>query len=187
MQLDEPSALHPNNTPWIYYGGSYAGARAAHMRTQYPDLVWGAIASSGERSSTETMKLTKLISAVTHAQVVFPQYYDPIQTYGPEDCISEIQSAVIAIDAVLDMPTPISTILKGLFGLQELEHDDFADVVGSPLGNWQAKNWDPASEYRRGFRSQRELTELVGSDEFQNFCDALTAGGAGSQIGLVRV
>ncbi|RSH95203.1 hypothetical protein EHS25_000289 [Saitozyma podzolica] len=155
MQLDEPSALHPNNTPWIYYGGSYAGARAAHMRTQYPDLVWGAIASS----------------AVTHAQVVFPQYYDPIQTYGPEDCISEIQSAVIAIDAVLDMPTPISTILKGLFGLQELEHDDFADVVGSPLGNWQAKNWDPA----------------IGSDEFQNFCDALTAGGAGSQIGLVRV
>ena len=53
------------NTPWIYYGvsphaisvycvylvrtqGSYAGARAAHMRVLYPDLVYGAIASSGE-------------------------------------------------------------------------------------------------------------------------------------------
>lgn len=51
------------NTPWIYYGvwyiffqtwpssqrfqGSYAGARAAHMRVLYPDLVFGAIASSG--------------------------------------------------------------------------------------------------------------------------------------------
>ena len=35
------------NTPWIYYGGSYAGARAAHMRILYPDLVYGAIASSG--------------------------------------------------------------------------------------------------------------------------------------------
>ena len=53
-------------TPWIYYGvrfnptqasshlrtdelgqGSYAGARAAHMRILYPDLVFGAIASSG--------------------------------------------------------------------------------------------------------------------------------------------
>jgi hypothetical protein len=34
-------------TPWIYYGGSYAGARAAHMRILYPDIVYGAIASSG--------------------------------------------------------------------------------------------------------------------------------------------
>lgn len=25
-------------TPWIYYGGSYAGARAAHMRILYPHL-----------------------------------------------------------------------------------------------------------------------------------------------------
>jgi hypothetical protein len=56
------------NTPWIYYGvcstflplssasqgshlqGSYAGARAAHMRVLYPDLVYGAIASSGDLS-----------------------------------------------------------------------------------------------------------------------------------------
>lgn len=29
--------------------GSYAGARAAHMRVLYPDLVYGAIASSGKR------------------------------------------------------------------------------------------------------------------------------------------
>lgn len=34
-------------TPWIYYGGSYAGARAAHMKVLYPELVFGAIASSG--------------------------------------------------------------------------------------------------------------------------------------------
>lgn len=50
------------NTKWIYYGvgdqsqsmgvtliawkGSYAGARAAHMRVLYPELVFGAIASS---------------------------------------------------------------------------------------------------------------------------------------------
>jgi hypothetical protein len=40
-------SLRPPHTPWIYYGGSYAGARAAHMRVGWPDLVWGAIASSG--------------------------------------------------------------------------------------------------------------------------------------------
>ncbi|KAH9957376.1 serine carboxypeptidase S28-domain-containing protein [Lactifluus volemus] len=38
--------LTARKTPWIYYGGSYAGARAAHMRVLYPDLVFGAIASS---------------------------------------------------------------------------------------------------------------------------------------------
>ena len=27
--------------------GSYAGARAAHMKVLYPDLVYGAVASSG--------------------------------------------------------------------------------------------------------------------------------------------
>lgn len=48
LPLQKADSLHPNNTAWIYYGGSYAGARAAHMRTQYPDLVWGAIASSGK-------------------------------------------------------------------------------------------------------------------------------------------
>jgi len=47
MQLDDDNLLRSNNTPWIYYGGSYAGARAAHMRVKYPELVWGAIASSG--------------------------------------------------------------------------------------------------------------------------------------------
>ena len=60
------------NTPWIYYGvrfrsclssftgskyaivgqGSYAGARAAHMKILYPELVYGAIASSGRRTHT---------------------------------------------------------------------------------------------------------------------------------------
>jgi hypothetical protein len=36
------------STPWIYYGGSYAGARAAHMRVLYPEITYGAIASSGK-------------------------------------------------------------------------------------------------------------------------------------------
>ncbi|WVQ81073.1 hypothetical protein IAT38_003195 [Cryptococcus sp. DSM 104549] len=154
--LHEPLAFHPNNTPWIYYGGSYAGARAAHMRTQYPDLVWGAIASS----------------AVTHAEIDFHNYYRPIMRYGPQPCLSVLEDAVEYIDTILDHPAPFPKLLKGLFGLSELASDqDFADVISSPLGYWQAQNWDPD----------------VGSLEFDNFCAALTAGGAGSRIGLIRV
>ncbi|WVR08970.1 hypothetical protein IAU60_006029 [Kwoniella sp. DSM 27419] len=156
LEISEES-LRPNNTAWIYYGGSYAGARAAHMRTQYPDLVWGAIASS----------------AVTHAQVDFPQYYDPIQRFAPPECISALQEAVTLIDDLLDRPEPIPTLLKGVFGLEQLQgNDDFADVISSPLGYWQAKNWDPA----------------VGSTAFYDFCDALTAAkGPGQKIGLIRI
>ncbi|WVQ93094.1 hypothetical protein IAU59_000158 [Kwoniella sp. CBS 9459] len=155
LSTDE-DALHPKNTAWIYYGGSYAGARAAHMRVQYPHLVWGAIASS----------------AVTHAQINFPEYYDPIQRYAPEECISTLQQAILTIDSLLSHPEPIPTLLKGVFGLSELAgNDDFADVISGPLGYWQARNWDPK----------------VGSNKFYDFCDALTAGGAGSKLGLIRI
>ncbi|WVN88054.1 uncharacterized protein L203_103253 [Cryptococcus depauperatus CBS 7841] len=147
-------SLHPNETPWFYYGGSYAGARAAHMRVQYPHLVWGAIASS----------------AVVHAQINFPQYFDPIQQYGPSDCINTLQRAIEFIDNMLDRPGPWPKIFKGFFGLDVLEDEDFADVISSPLNYWQAKNWD--------------LT--VGSNEFYNFCDTLTAGGASNKIGIIR-
>ncbi|WRT69169.1 uncharacterized protein IL334_006153 [Kwoniella shivajii] len=156
LSLSSDDALHPDNTAWIYYGGSYAGARAAHMRKEYPHLVWGAIASS----------------AVTHAQIDFPQYYDPIQRYAPEECISILQKDIITIDHLLDQPEPVPKWLKGLFGLEELvSNEDFADVISGPLGYWQAKNWDPK----------------VGSNAFYDFCDALTAGGAGSKIGLFKI
>ena len=52
---------------FIYYGSSYAGARAAFMRTLYPDLVFGAISSSG----------------VVHAIDAFPQYSDCLLYTSP--------------------------------------------------------------------------------------------------------
>lgn len=52
--------LTASNTAWIYYGGSYAGAKAAFARKLFPDVFWGAIASS----------------AVTTAVVDFWQYYE---------------------------------------------------------------------------------------------------------------
>ena len=33
--------LNPSYTPWIAYGGSYAGAFAAFLRTQYPNTFFG--------------------------------------------------------------------------------------------------------------------------------------------------
>lgn len=43
----EDKDLTSKSTPWIAYGGSYAGAFVAFLRVTYPDVFWGAISSSG--------------------------------------------------------------------------------------------------------------------------------------------
>ncbi|KAG1758024.1 serine carboxypeptidase S28-domain-containing protein [Suillus lakei] len=116
------------NTPWIYYGGSYAGARAAHMKILYPDLVYGAIASSG----------------VTHATLSNWEYYEIIRNAADPTCSKQLEHATLVIDALLGIPYA-KQYIKSLFGLQDLEHDDdFVSVLEAPLGYWQAKVWDPA-------------------------------------------
>ncbi|KAJ3799815.1 serine carboxypeptidase S28-domain-containing protein [Lentinula aff. detonsa] len=147
-------------TPWIYYGGSYAGARAAHMRVLYPDLVYGAIASS----------------AVTHAAIINWEYMDIIRRYADPVCSTHLQESIKTIDSILDHRV-LSTPLKALFGVHGLQHDvDFVSLIEvankheledwfkvdltndqSPLGSWQAKVWDPK----------------VGSTVFDQFCAAL--------------
>ncbi|KAL5501476.1 MGSCP1 [Sanghuangporus vaninii] len=130
------------DTPWIYYGGSYAGARSAHMRVLYPDLVFGAIASSG----------------VTHAALELWEYMDVIRRAADPGCSRRLETSINVIDNILLNVPRLRRPLKALFGLAGLEHDDdFADVLSSPLGSWQAKNWDPE----------------VGSDTFKRFCAAL--------------
>ncbi|THH10296.1 hypothetical protein EW146_g8421 [Bondarzewia mesenterica] len=156
------------NVPWIYYGGSYAGARVAHMKILYPDIVFGAIASSG----------------VTHAAITNWEYMDVIRIYADPKCSANLVRSVALIDTLLKVPV-VRTYLKGLFGLGNLTHDvDFVSLitvafhfssgkghgpdgdedVQDPLGSWQSKNWDPA----------------VGSTVFDKFCDALNGNSTGT-------
>lgn len=129
------------NVPWIYYGGSYAGARSAHMKILYPELLFGAVASS----------------AVTHATLSNWEYYEVIRQAADPNCAAHIENTVKTLDDLLEIPY-LNPYVKALFGLQDLKHDDdFMSVIETPLGNWQAKNWDPA----------------VGSQKFDEFCETL--------------
>ncbi|CCO28924.1 putative MFS-type transporter C1683,03c [Rhizoctonia solani AG-1 IB] len=115
-------------TKWIYYGGSYAGARAAHMRVLYPHLVYGAIASS----------------AVTHATIDYWEYADAVRRTADPVCISHLTTAIQAIDDLLSTRV-LAKGLKSWFGLGELESDqDFVSVLMSPVGYVQGQNWDSA-------------------------------------------
>ncbi|KAF8625999.1 hypothetical protein AX17_006722 [Amanita inopinata Kibby_2008] len=116
------------NTPWIYYGGSYAGARSAHMRVLYPNLVYGSIASSG----------------VTEAILENWQYMEIIRTAADSNCMSRIENAVQEMDNIL-ADGRYTKALKTLFGMQNVTHDaDFMSVISNVLSEWQSKNWDPA-------------------------------------------
>ncbi|KAK6375701.1 hypothetical protein LTS17_007523 [Exophiala oligosperma] len=118
------------HTPYITYGGSYAGGFAAFMRKIYPDLYWGAISSSG----------------VTEAIYDFWQYYEPVREYAPSDCIENHVKLTNILDTVLKQnDTKTVTQLKAGFGLETLTHnDDFANVASYGIGGWQSRNWDPA-------------------------------------------
>ncbi|GAA6019817.1 hypothetical protein JCM11491_000282 [Sporobolomyces phaffii] len=142
--------LHPKKTPWIRYGGSYAGATTALARKLYPEIWWGGLASS----------------AVTTAIVDFWEYYVPIQEHAPKECISQLENHTAAIDSILAVKNSfLTSSLKSYFGLPNVTSDvDFANALTLPLGSWQARNWDPK----------------VGSKTFHRFCEALTANSTSS-------
>lgn len=56
----EDKELTSPHAAWLYYGGSYAGAKAAFARKLFPEVWWGAIASS----------------AVTAAIIDFWEYFE---------------------------------------------------------------------------------------------------------------
>ena len=83
------------------------------MRVLYPDLVFGAIASSG----------------VVHATVDDWYYFDIIREFAPADCMARVAEAVDEVDALLERPETHDAV-KAVFGLQNLTYDpDFASLL----------------------------------------------------------
>ena len=115
--------------------GSYAGARAAHMRVLYPDLVFGAIASSGTHHNLSSFTCDIHPSnpfsflAVTHAVLINWEYMDVIRLAADPKCSSNLVNSITTIDSLLKF-APLRRRLKKLFGLDELESDkDFVSVL----------------------------------------------------------
>lgn len=131
--IEFPGLEHLNltapNTPYLIYGGSYAGAFAAFARKVYPETFWGAIASS----------------AVTEAIVDYWEYYEAARWYAPGDCATITQKLTHIIDNVLlGDDGDASKRLKNLFGLGALEDDDFANAITRGISGLQNTVWDPA-------------------------------------------
>lgn len=117
------------------------------MRKLYPDITYGAIASSGEcpcNLAPHLVLKSARISAITHATVDYSDYWEAIMRNADPICVEHIASAIKTIDKIIDTPL-MFTPLKALFGLKYLKHeDDFASVITKPLFALQQTNWDPA-------------------------------------------
>ncbi|KAF4340535.1 serine carboxypeptidase s28 [Fusarium beomiforme] len=127
----EKHNLTASNTPYIIYGGSYAGAFAAFARKIYPDVFWGGISSSG----------------VTEAIIDYWEYFEAARLFAPGDCAKVTQKLTQVVDKIL-MGGDKEEIkqFKTAFGLLELRDDDFANTIAQGIGGLQSNNWDPAED-----------------------------------------
>ncbi|KAI1437447.1 peptidase S28 [Xylaria sp. CBS 124048] len=136
----------PENTPYIAYGGSYAGSFVAILRKQYPETYFGAISSSG----------------VPEAIWDYWKYFEAAATFGPQDCVHYTQKITDIIDKILigKKGTPYVGQLKSLFGLPNVTVDgDFASTINGGIYGLQSLNWDPA----------------VSDNEFFDYCDVVSS------------
>lgn len=136
----------PKNTPWIAYGGSYAGAFVAFLRKLYPDEYWGAISSSG----------------VPEAIWDYWKYFEAAAVYGPRACIKNTRTITDVIDKILIGKKGSKYVgqLKSVFGLPNITHDaDFASVLANGIYGLQSLNWDPEES----------------SNSFFNYCDTVSS------------
>ncbi|KAE8371052.1 serine carboxypeptidase S28-domain-containing protein [Aspergillus bertholletiae] len=139
--------LTSKTTPWIAYGGSYAGAFVAFLRKLYPDVYWGAVSSSG----------------VTEAIIDYWQYYEPIRKFGPSDCIWATQTFIDVVDRILIDHADNKTLaqeLKSSVGVNpDMDDVSFVSLLSYGLDSFQSRNWD----------------SNIGSSFFRTYCDNITS------------
>ena len=83
------------------------------MRVLYPDLVFGAISSSG----------------VVHATIDEWYYYDIIRQSAPADCMTRLAEAIEEVDAFL-ANNKTRAAIKDVFSLGNITYDtDFASAL----------------------------------------------------------
>ncbi|KAI8627431.1 extracelular serine carboxypeptidase-like protein [Xylariaceae sp. FL1651] len=160
--------LKAPGTPWILYGGSLAGGQTAFSIKQHGDVLYGGIAASAPVQTT----------------VGYPEWYNPIQKYAPQDCVNRINNIVDKFDALVKKKNTVAIRkLKALFGLEVLtDHRDFAAAIADPIGNpgfylsntWQELGWNSTFGHRDFFNFCGNITDIDAPKEIAEVDYALS-------------
>ncbi|OAA80442.1 Peptidase S28 [Akanthomyces lecanii RCEF 1005] len=115
------------DTPWIIYGGSYAGAYAAITRKLYPEAYWGAISSSG----------------VTRAVYDYWEYTEATRLFAPGNCGAIMSNLTYVVDtALFSEDSSRASIVKNLFGYNSSTSDSsFGSNIAHPFSALQGESW----------------------------------------------
>ena len=109
--FDDSGASSADNAPWVFAGGSYAGALAGWLAALEPGTFWAYYSSSG----------------VVEAVGDFWQYFAPVQEATPRNCSSDVNAVINYVDLVLSFGSKKrKQELKKKFMLEDLEDGDFA-------------------------------------------------------------
>lgn len=90
--------LHPTQTPWVWVGASYPGARGALLRVRNPNTIFAAWASS----------------APVHAQVDMAAYYEAAERSLTRNCSADWTAVTRFVDHTLAYGTDAQRVAMKL-------------------------------------------------------------------------
>lgn len=98
---------------WIVVGGSYPGSLAAYYRARFPDLVVGALASSGPVMAKEN----------------FEEYDHHVAKVAGPECLASIKAVVTLVEDALKSEAGSKAIRERFVAEKLTEDDDFLYLI----------------------------------------------------------
>ncbi|EWC47482.1 hypothetical protein DRE_00450 [Drechslerella stenobrocha 248] len=150
------SHIRPSETPFISYGGSYAGAKSAFLQVVHPESYYGSLASS----------------AVVWAGENFWEYNEPLREWGDPVCIAILEETARRVDSYSAEGGSVWQQFKQMFGVRNLGDRDAANYIFGVLWMWQSGNWDKQEPGALSWdRFCNNVTTGVGGDDCVYNCE----------------
>ncbi|KAJ5766315.1 Peptidase S28 [Penicillium nucicola] len=126
LPFDTNHSSNPQNAPWVLSGGSYSGALTAWTESVSPGTFWAYHSTS----------------APVEAIYDYWGYFTPVQEGMAKNCSTDVARVIKHIDEVYESGNEKKIQkLQDMFGLGDLEFDDFASALENGPWLWQSNSF----------------------------------------------